>query len=224
MNVSVDYLQLLRREASWRMIKQSGKTLTKKAITDTDQAYLQELGLTKVRYIGPLAVFPSSTLMKEVSLQHLELFYQGSFCTGNDIVLWCFFNFRAWFMKRDHVLDQKYWQKDKSNQPWKRETYHQMEQEMNLMPGLNRTIMVTEAMNLVKSWVSGDFICCLCYVICNTYLFWLCTVYMITIHLAFFSMLQCNTPSHTELDHCRYYSLLYWLRLPEDRNMCRYSS
>lgn len=158
MNVSVDYLQLLRREASWRMIKQSGKTLTKKAITDTDQAYLQELGLTKVRYIGPLAVFPSSTLMKEVSLQHLELFYQGSFCTSNDIVLWVFFYFRAWFMKRDHVLDQKYWQKDKSNQPWKRETYHQMEQEMNLMPGLNRTIMVTEAMNLVKSWVSEDFI------------------------------------------------------------------
>lgn len=33
-----------------------------------------------------------------------------------------------------------------------------MEQEMNLMPGLNRTIMVTEAMNLVKSWVSEDFI------------------------------------------------------------------
>eukprot|EP00105_Crassostrea_gigas_P039255 XP_019923403.1 PREDICTED: uncharacterized protein LOC105329784 [Crassostrea gigas] len=29
------------------MIKQSGKTLTKKAITDIDQAYLQELGLTK---------------------------------------------------------------------------------------------------------------------------------------------------------------------------------
>lgn len=58
MNVSVDYLQLLRREASWRMIKQSGKTLNKKAITDTDQAYLQELGLTKVRYIRPLAVFP----------------------------------------------------------------------------------------------------------------------------------------------------------------------
>lgn len=52
MNVSVDYLQLLRREASWRMIKQSGKTLTKKAITDIDQAYLQELGLTKVRFIG----------------------------------------------------------------------------------------------------------------------------------------------------------------------------
>lgn len=58
MNVSVDYLQLLRREASWRMIKQSGKTLNKKAITDTDQAYLQELGLTKVRYIRLLAVFP----------------------------------------------------------------------------------------------------------------------------------------------------------------------
>lgn len=50
MNVSVDYLQLLRREASWRMIKQSGKTLTKKAITDIDQAYLQELGLTKVSH------------------------------------------------------------------------------------------------------------------------------------------------------------------------------
>lgn len=95
MNVSVDYLQLLRREASWRMIKQSGKKLTKKAITDTDQAYLQELGLTKVRYIRPLAVFPSSTLMKEVSLQHLELFYQGSFCTSNDIVLWGFFLFQS---------------------------------------------------------------------------------------------------------------------------------
>lgn len=59
MNVSVDYLQLLRREASWRMIKQSGKTLTKKAITDIDQAYLQELGLTKVRFIGSQAVIPS---------------------------------------------------------------------------------------------------------------------------------------------------------------------
>lgn len=79
MNVSVDYLQLLRREASWRMIKQSGKTLTKKAITDIDQAYLQELGLTKVRFIGLQAVIPSSTLMKEVSLQQLEVFFQVSF-------------------------------------------------------------------------------------------------------------------------------------------------
>lgn len=79
MNVSVDYLQLLRREASWRMIKQSGKTLTKKAITDIDQAYLQELGLTKVRFIGLQAVIPSSTLMKEVSLQQLEVFYPGKF-------------------------------------------------------------------------------------------------------------------------------------------------
>lgn len=79
MNVSVDYLQLLRREASWRMIKQSGKTLTKKAITDIDQAYLQELGLTKVRFIGLQAVIPSFTLMKEVSLQQLEVFFQVSF-------------------------------------------------------------------------------------------------------------------------------------------------
>lgn len=79
MNVSVDYLQLLRREASWRMIKQSGKTLAKKAITDIDQAYLQELGLTKVRFIGSQAVFPSSTLMQEVSLQHLEGFCPGNF-------------------------------------------------------------------------------------------------------------------------------------------------
>lgn len=54
-------------------------------------------------------------------------------------------------MKQDHVLDQKYWQKDKSNQPWKREIYHQMEQEVNLMPDLHRTIMVSEALNLVKS-------------------------------------------------------------------------
>lgn len=78
MNVSVDYLQLLRREASWRMIKQSGKTLTKKAITDIDQAYLQELGLTKVRFISQ-AVIPSSIMMKEVSLQQLEVFFQVSF-------------------------------------------------------------------------------------------------------------------------------------------------
>lgn len=92
-------------------------------------------------------------------------------------------------MKQDHVLDQKYWQKDKSNQPWKREIYHQMEQEVNLMPDLHRTIMVSEALNLVKSWVFEDFIlfCGFCYVICNTYLFWLWTVYMITI--GFFSML-----------------------------------
>lgn len=79
MNVSVDYLQLLRREASWRMIKQSGKTLTKKAITDIDQAYLQELGLTKVRFIGSQAVISSSIMMKEVSLQQLEVFFQVSF-------------------------------------------------------------------------------------------------------------------------------------------------
>lgn len=79
MNVSVDYLQLLRREASWRMIKQSGKTLTKKAITDIDQAYLQELGLTKVRFIRFQAVIPFSTMMKEVSLQQLEVFFQVSF-------------------------------------------------------------------------------------------------------------------------------------------------
>lgn len=78
MNVSVDYLQLLRREASWRMIKQSGKTLTKKAITDIDQAYLQELGLTKVRFISQ-AVIPSSIMMKEISLQQLEVFFQVSF-------------------------------------------------------------------------------------------------------------------------------------------------
>lgn len=61
-------------------------------------------------------------------------------------------------MKQDHVLDQKYWQKDKSNQPWKREIYHQMEQEVNLMPDLHRTIMVSEALNLVKSWVFEGFI------------------------------------------------------------------
>lgn len=79
MNVSVDYLKLLRREASWRMIKQSGKTLAKKAITDIDQAYLQELGLTKVRFIGSQAVIPSSIMMKEVSLQQLEVFFQVSF-------------------------------------------------------------------------------------------------------------------------------------------------
>lgn len=90
-------------------------------------------------------------------------------------------------MKQDHVLDQKYWQKDKSNQPWKREIYHQMEQEVNLMPDLHRTIMVSEALNLIKSWVFEGFICGFCYVICNTYLFWLWTVYMITI--GFFSML-----------------------------------
>lgn len=59
-------------------------------------------------------------------------------------------------MKQDHVLDQKYWQKDKSNQPWKREIYHQMELEVNLMPDLHRTIMVSEALNLVKSWVFED--------------------------------------------------------------------
>lgn len=68
-------------------------------------------------------------------------------------------------MKQDHVLDQKYWQRDKSNQPWKREIYHQMEQEVNLMPDLHRTIMVSEALNLVKSWVFEDFICGFCYVI-----------------------------------------------------------
>lgn len=97
-------------------------------------------------------------------------------------------------MKQDHVLDQKYWQKDKSNQPWKREIYHQMEQEVNLMPDLHRTIMVSEALNLVKSWVFEDFICGFCYVICNTYLFWLWTVY-IWLQLAFSACSNATLPA-----------------------------
>ncbi|XP_078336896.1 uncharacterized protein LOC144626511 [Crassostrea virginica] len=44
---TVNYQLLLRRQASWRKIKQSGKSLAKKTITDIDEAYLQELGLTK---------------------------------------------------------------------------------------------------------------------------------------------------------------------------------
>lgn len=97
-------------------------------------------------------------------------------------------------MKQDHVLDQKYWQKDKSNQPWKREIYHQMEQEVNLMPDLHRTIMVSEALNLVKSWVFEDFICGFCYVIFNTYLFWLWTVYIWLI-LAFSACSNATLPA-----------------------------
>ena len=43
----------MRRQASWRKIKQSGKSLAKKTITDIDEAYLQELGLTKVKHDRP---------------------------------------------------------------------------------------------------------------------------------------------------------------------------
>lgn len=46
--ITVDYQNLLKREASWRKIKQSGKTLAKQTISAADALYLQELGLTKV--------------------------------------------------------------------------------------------------------------------------------------------------------------------------------
>ena len=49
-SATVNYQLLLRRQASWRKIKQSGKSLAKKTITDIDEAYLQERGLTKVKH------------------------------------------------------------------------------------------------------------------------------------------------------------------------------
>ena len=52
-SATVNYQDLLRRQASWRKIKQSGKSLAKKTITNIDEAYLQELGLTKVKHDRP---------------------------------------------------------------------------------------------------------------------------------------------------------------------------